>query len=263
MTTAAVKATRSFEGLVLRAIIPASVLLLWGLGSSFRLWPTTIIASPVAVAVAGWRLTRSGSLLFNTWESMYRLIGGSLLGIVSGVATAAFVALSPRLGRLFKSSFDFLAPIPVLAWIPFFILFFGIDGARIALIAAGTGLIMYGATLTVVADTKAEYIELARLYRKNHMQVFFEISLPAGAWTMFGALRTALGLSWVLLLASELIASSSGLGWLIWDSRYFGRTDEMMAAMIWVGSLGFLLDRVVAMLQNHVTLWRPSFEGLS
>jgi sulfonate transport system permease protein len=243
-------------------IAPAAVLLLWTLGSKWSWWPSSIVASPSSVLAAGYRLTASGDMLRHTVASLGRLLGGASIGMVAGISIASLIALVPGVGRTMRPLLDFLAPIPVLAWIPLFIVFFGIDGARIALIATGTGLILYGSTLTVVSDTRAEYIDLALMYEKTRFQILTEISLPGGAWTLFGALRMALGLSWVLLLASELIASSSGLGWLIWDSRNFSRPDEMMAAMIWVGILGFLFDRLVALAQNRATAWRPTFQGV-
>jgi sulfonate transport system permease protein len=243
-------------------ILPALLLVLWGAGSVFAWWPTSIIASPGAVLAALGRLTASGALFVHTGSSLGRLVLGCGIGFTVGVALASLLALVPLAGRVARPTIDFLAPVPILAWIPLFIVFFGIDGARIALIATGTGLILYSATLTAISDTAAEYVDVARLYRKSSLEVLLHISLPAAAWSLFGAVRIALGLSWVLLLASELIASSRGLGWLIWDSRNFSRADEMMAGMVWVALLGFLLDRAVARLQNRATAWRPTFAGL-
>jgi sulfonate transport system permease protein len=252
----------SWRPSALSFIAPAAMILLWMLGDHWDWWPSTIIASPGAAVAALYRLAISGDLLHHTVVSLGRLLGGASLGVVVGVVTASFVALVPRAGLMIRPLLDYLAPIPVLAWIPLFIVFFGIEGARTALIATGTGLILYSSTLTVISDTRAEYVDLALLYEKTRIQILTEISLPSGAWALFGALRMALGLSWVLLLASELIASSSGLGWLIWDSRNFSRADEMMAAMIWVGTLGFFIDRSVAWVQARVTAWRPTFQGI-
>lgn len=243
-------------------IAPAVLILVWVVGSRLQWWPTSIIASPAAVLSAELRLGASGELFRHTMVSLERLVAGVSLGVVAGISLASFVALFPRVGVMVRPLLDFLAPIPVLAWIPLFIIFFGIEGARTALIGTGTGLILYSFTLTVIADTRAEYVDLALMYEKSRFKILTEISLPSGAWTLFGALRMALGLSWVLLLASELIASSSGLGWLIWDSRNFSRSDEMMAAMIWVGMLGFFFDRLVASAQNRATAWRPTFQGI-
>jgi sulfonate transport system permease protein len=243
-------------------IAPLAVLLLWTCGGYLQWWPESIIASPSAVAGALYRLGVSGDLLRHSAVSLERLLLGAGVGISAGICLASLVALMPAAARIVRPLLDFIAPIPVLAWIPLFIIIFGIEGARIALIGAGTGLILYSSTLTVISDTRAEFIDLARMYRKSRIQVLTQVSLPSGAWTLFGALRMALGLSWVLLLASELIASSSGLGWLIWDSRNFSRSDEMLAAMIWVGFVGFVFDRFVAAAQNRATAWRLTFQGL-
>jgi sulfonate transport system permease protein len=243
-------------------LLPAALLGVWSLGTSLHWWPTSIIAGPDAAVKALWRLAVSGALLQHTQVSLGRLALGCAIGFIVGVSTASIVALTPTVNMIVRPTIDFLAPVPILSWIPVFIVFFGIDGARIALIATGTGLIIYSATLTAIRDTNADYIDVARLYAKSRFDILKHISLPGGAWSLFGAVRIALGLSWVLLLASELIASSEGLGWLIWDSRNFSRADEMMAGMMWVGLLGFLLDRAVGSIQARVTAWRPTFSGL-
>lgn len=247
---------------VLKLAVPSLIVIVWWTASHLGWWPRSIIASPIAAFVALVRLIGSGELFRHTWASLGRLILGTGVGVALGVTTASLVALVPAARHALRPTLDFLAPIPVLAWIPLFIVLFGFEGARTALIASGTGLILYASTLTIISDTKSEYIDLARMYEKDRVTVLLRISLPSGAWSLFGALRIAVGLSWVLLLASELIASSSGLGWLIWDSRNFSRADEMVAAMLWVGLLGFAIDRCLAVAQARVTAWRPTFGGL-
>ena len=242
--------------------IPILLLLIWSTGGSLGWWPESIIAPPTLVARAWWRLIASGDLAIHTGVSLVRLIEGCALGVLIGLVTGSLVGISPVFAATFRPVLDFLVPIPVLAWIPILIVVFGIDGAKVSLIALGTGMIMYGATVTVIRDTRAEYVDVAKLYRKSQMQVLLQISLPSGAWSLLGGLRAAVGLSWVLLLASEVIASSRGLGWLIWDSRNFSRADEMMAAMLWVGALGFGVDFVLSWVQDWLTRWRPSFRGL-
>lgn len=255
-------ARKSWPRAALGLLIPLAIVALWSVGGKLGWWPTSIIAPPSPVARAWWRLISSGDLVTHTYVSLSRLLGGTALGLVIGLVSASFIGLSPTLARTFRPTLDFLTPIPVLAWVPILIIAFGIDGAKISLIALGTGLIMYSTTLTVIADTKAEYVDVARLYNKSAREVLLQISIPSGAWSLLGGLRMAFALSWVLLLASELIASSQGLGWLIWDSRNFGRADEMMAAMLWVGCLGFFCDFLLARLQSRLTAWRPSFYGL-
>jgi len=255
-------AHKNWRRVLLGVFVPFAIFVFWLAGDKFGWWPQSIIAPPGAVAKAWWRLLSSGELITHTYVSLARLFAGCALGFMIGVLTASLIGLSPILARTFRPTLDFLTPIPVLAWVPILIVAFGIDGAKISLIALGTGLIMYSTTLTVIADTKAEYVDVARLYNKSSYEVLLQISLPSGAWSLLGGLRMAFGLSWVLLLASELIASAQGLGWLIWDSRNFSRADEMMAAMLWVGCLGFICDFLLSQIQSRVTRWRPSFYGL-
>jgi ABC-type nitrate/sulfonate/bicarbonate transport system permease component len=78
---------------------------------------------------------------------------------------------------------------------------------------------------------------------------------------IFTGLRIALGLSWILLIAAEVIASSSGLGWLIWDSRNFSRADDMIVGMIAMGMWGKLSDTALAYIAAKATAWRTVFQG--
>jgi sulfonate transport system permease protein len=181
--------------------LPLVFLVFWAMGNAYNWWPNSIIATPRAVARAFGRLLQSGELLHHTFASLGRLVEGSGIGLVSGIFVASCVGIFPSVERVFRPTLDFLAPIPVLAWIPILIVAFGVDGAKVSLIAMGTGLIMYATTLTAIRDTRTEYIEVARLFHKREIDVLLRVSLPAGAWTLFGGLRTALALSWVLLLA--------------------------------------------------------------
>ena len=80
-------------------------------------------------------------------------------------------------------------------------------------------------------------------------------------YEVFTSARIALALSWILLIAAEVIASSNGLGWLIWDSRNFARPDEMIAAMVVVGVLGKVTDSFLLFLQRRVLKWKTEFSG--
>lgn len=93
------------------------------------------------------------------------------------------------------------------------------------------------------------------------MQLIVEILIPSAMPSILHGFRTALGLGWVLLIVAEVIASTEGLGWIIWDSRQYGRADEMIAGMIAIGATGALTDWCASMIQRRLLFWSRTFEG--
>jgi len=243
-------------------IFPLIVLLLWELAVRSDFWPPAIVAPPSQVGPAFVRLLADGSLFKHATVSLGRLAAGLGLGVAVGIFLGALVGLSKLSDELLAPLLRFLAPIPTIAWIPLLIVTFGIDGSRIALIAIGTALVLYASTLSAIREIPFEYIELGKVFQKRPPQMLLWIILPASAWQVLTGCRVAAALAWVLLLASEMIASSKGLGWLIFDARNFSRADEMMVGMVVVGLLGFLTDEVIAILQERAARWRRTFRGL-
>lgn len=171
------------------------------------------------------------------------------------------MGVSRGIERSISLTVDLLAPIPVLAWIPLFIILFGISGARIALISVGTFFQLYFSTIQGIRSTPVQLVELGRVYEKGAFRLWKEILFPSALPAIIDATRQALIIGWILLLAGEVIASSSGLGWLMWDSRNFARSDDMIVGMISVGILGKSTDWLMSILQRRLLRWRRTFSG--
>lgn len=243
------------------SIVPVTFLLVWEFAVWTGWWPRTLIASPFDVALDFIHLFGNGMLIHHTLVSLSRLTIGFLLGAGTAVLFGSVVGLFRLAERLVSPTIQILAPIPAIAWIPLLIILFSIDGARIALIAVGTFGPVFFSVVHSIRSVNPHLVEVAYIYNKTRWEILWKILLPAALPSIFGAFRVALGLSWILLLAAEVIASSSGLGWLIWDSRNFSRPDDMIVGMIAVGILGALTDRSIAILQSRVLRWRSAFQG--
>jgi sulfonate transport system permease protein len=245
----------------LSAIVPTILLVLWEFSVRTGWLPRTLIAAPSDVATDAFRLINNGMLGYHTYVSLTRLVTGFTLGAMLALVLGSLVGIFRLAETLINPTVQLLSPIPVVAWIPLFIVLFNIDGSRIALIATGTFWTMFFSVVQGIRGADSKLVEVAYLYNKSAADILWKLLLPAALPNIFGALRIALGLSWILLLTAEVIASSSGLGWLIWDSRNFSRPDDMIVGMIAVGLLGALTDRSVALLQSRVLRWRPTFQG--
>lgn len=253
---------RPLTGFFIPLILPVLLLLLWEWSVSQGVLPRTLIASPVEVAADFVRLLGNGELLIHALVSLQRLIAGFLIGTAVGLAAGVFVGVSRLAERLVAPTLQLLAPIPAIAWIPLFIILFGIsDASKIVLIAFATFFVVYFNTVQGIRSADQKLVELAQAYQKTNWELIWRILFPSALPQVFTGLRVALGLSWILLIAAEVIASSKGLGWLIWDSRNFSRPDDMIVGMIAIGILGKASDMALVALERRLTVWRTVFQG--
>jgi sulfonate transport system permease protein len=243
------------------AVVPVALIAVWEAAVRTGWWPRTLIAAPSEVASDFVRLTVNGDLARHAWVSLRRLAVGFALGGVVAVALGSLVGLSRAAERVAGPTILALAPVPPVAWVPLLIVLLGIDGAKLALIALGTFFIVYSGTVQGVRGADSRLVEVAYVYGKSGRSLVLEVLLPSALPSILYSLRVALGISWILLIAAEVIASSEGLGWLIWDSRNFSRPDDMIVGMIAVGALGKLSDDLLVRLQGWLLRWRPSFQG--
>lgn len=238
-------------------ILPVTIILLWHWGVKSEVLPPALIASPEKVWSKFKLLIGDELLLANVWVSLIRLSAGFLLGSFFGIALGVLVGVSKSASRIIEPFLLILIPVPPLAWIPLLIIAFGIDeGSKIALLSIGSFCTLFLSTSFSVKSTDKNLLELSKLYSKEWYVKLFRIILPYSASNIIGSLRVAMALSWTLLMASEMIAASAGLGWFIWDSRNFSRADDMIVGMITVGIFGWFTDRLLIWLGNYFSRWK-------
>jgi ABC-type nitrate/sulfonate/bicarbonate transport system permease component len=153
-----------------------------------------------------------------------------------------------------------VSPVPVLAWIPLLITLVGISSARTALCAIGTFFTMFFGTIHGMQQVDGTYLDLARSLNKSRLATLWHVLLPGAMPAIFHSLRLSLATGWILILAGEVIASSSGLGWLIWDARNFQRPADLFAAIVTIGVIGAIADSSVLALQRWMLRWQTSEE---
>lgn len=144
----------------------------------------------------------------------------------------------------------------------FFYHVFGIgEGAKIALIALASFLIVFLNTFQGIRAVDIQTVEVAKALKKSHFILFWHVLLPAAMTQIMVGIRVALGIAWILLVAAELIASSGGLGWFLWDARNFSRPDDMIVSMIALGTLGAGSDRLLTLIEKRILFWGRNFNG--
>lgn len=266
-------APRIFRSSLIDALaLPIVLVGIWQLAISRGWWPQTLIASPLDVIVDFGRLTASGELLGHAWASLGRLLGGFALGTSLGVLIGSIVGVSLAAERFLAPTIQALTPIPPPAWIPLLIILFGIgEASKIGLITIGAFAVVYVNTVQGIRGADQGLVEVASTFQKSRTELSFFVLLPSAAPSIITGMRVALGLSWILLVAAEMLAArlvsegarlqGLGLGWLIYDARRFSRADDMIVGMIAIGLLGKLTDMVMGYLQDRVLGWRGAFKG--
>lgn len=225
-------------------VLPLTALAVWQL-SVVQGWVSPQVLPPLSFVYETLvELARSGDLWLHAGASLQRVLVGFLLGASLGMLLGGAMGLSPRIKALLLPTFNALVQIPVLGWLPFALLLFGIgEPLKYVLIAKAAAVPATLATLQVFQEAPQRLVEVARVNGFNRRQVIAGVVLPAGVPTLFTGLRLGFTKAWLSLVVVELVASSEGLGYIIVYGRQLFQLDLVMAAVAIVGAIGYAIDR--------------------
>jgi sulfonate transport system permease protein len=256
---AAKRAAKSPSRQWLRLGSPLLLLALWEL-CAVKGWVSShTLASPAQVIVSLWGLVMDGTLQHHLLVSLARVAKGMACAIVAGGTLALISGLS-RIGEYaIDAPMQMFRTLPVLALIPFFILWFGIgETPKVALIAVAATFPIYLTLYAGIRGVDTKLIEVARVIDLSRTALIRHVILPAALPSGLVGLRYAIGLSWLILVVVEQINATSGIGYLMNDARDFMRTDIMLVGLLIYATLGLAVDFVVRWLERRLLAWRPS-----
>jgi sulfonate transport system permease protein len=240
--------------------LPVVLALVWEVTVAAGLAEGRLFPPPSAILQTLAALAASGDLWTHAGASLTRVGWGFLAGALAGTLLGGLTAAIPRLRQLLDPSLQALRAIPSIAWVPLFVLWFGIfEAPKIALIALGVFFPVYLGVLGAVLGVDRRLVEVGRVFRLGRTALLTRILLPAilPAWVL--ALRAGLGLGWMFVVAAELMGASEGLGWLLLDGQQTGRAAQIVAAIVAFGLLGRLTDLMLATAAAPVLRWQDDF----
>jgi nitrate/nitrite transport system permease protein len=247
-----------------------------------RVVPPVVV---IAVALLIWELLcrRAGStlpppsrVLTDTWElivdpffdrggldkglfwhlsaSLQRVAFGYLLACFVGVALGTLVGQSTWAMRGLDPIFQVLRTVPPLAWLPLSLAAFrnGQPSAIFVIFITAIWPIIIN-TAVGIRNIPQDYRNVAQVLRLNHLEFFWKIMVPSAAPYIFTGLRIGIGLSWLAIVAAEMLIGGVGIGFFIWDAWNSSHISEIILALVYVGVIGFVLDRIVAGISTAVT----------
>ena len=233
-----------------------AALSLWHGIATFEIVDPSLIPSPSSVYQSLLRRIGDGTLWRHVSVSIIRVAKGFSIAAVAGGLIGAFLGLSKPLRDAFGPLLDFLRQIPPIAWIPVFILWFGLgEGSKLSVLVYAAFFPVFLNTQAAIASLEKEYFELAEVLRLSRLERLKAVVVPGSIGPVFVGLRLALSNSWRALVAAEMLAASSGLGYMISMSRVLIRSSDMFLGILLVGLLGLLTDRLSLILQKRVSPW--------
>lgn len=254
-------------------VFPIALLALWQVCAQFGFVRRNVLPAPSDVAFVWYDLitgaTDAAARYSGTWfdhaaASIWRVLAGFAWGSALGIAAGLLIGWSRIMERVLDPSIQVLRNIPVTAWVPLSLVFFGIGNAP-AIFLIGLGAFFPAAVNTShgVRQIDVTLTKAARMMGATERELLVRVILPGALPSIMTGIRLSMGIAWVLVVVAEILAVRSGLGYLLNDAYLFYRNDVVIAAMLSIGILGFICDRVVVLLRNYLLEWNrlETFSG--
>lgn len=249
---------RHYAGLLL----PLVLALAWE-GAVHAGWSDgRLLPPPSRIAATLLELARGGDLASHILATLARVGAGFFFGALAGIALGAASGYSSLFRTLVDPTLQGLRAIPSLAWVPLFILWFGIfEESKVILIAVGVFFPVYLGVSSAIRSVDRKIVEVGQVFRLKGLQLVRRILLPAILPQVVTALRVGLGLGWMFVVAAEIMGASEGLGYLLVDGQQLGKPDEIVATIILFALIGKASDMILIALSHPFLRHEDSFTG--
>lgn len=252
----------------LALIVPACLLMFWHI--MVKMTGTRLVPTPYGVGVMMWDFAFGGiyddaysaSLPIHFWKSVQRVYGGFFCAAIVGIPLGLMIGRIPVIRAMLDPTLSLLRPIPVTAWLPLSMIFFGL-GPKSAIFLVFLGA-FYPILLNTVFGVKSvdpRLFEAAEMLGCSGSQLFRSVVLPAALPSIFNGLRLGASFAWILIVVGEMTGVPEGLGAVIMDGRTLSRTDLVITGMIIIGLTGFASDRILLLISNYFLRWSPQHHG--
>lgn len=245
-----------------RLLGPVALLALWFVATSAGWVDERTLASPRAVLDAAGRLVDGGQLQDNLVVSLQRAMTGLLIGVSVGVVLALVAGLSRAGEFLLDANLQMLRSMPILALVPLAIVWFGIgEEVKVLLVSLAVMFPIYLNTHAAVRGVERRFVDLAATVGLSRLALVRRVVLPGALPGFFTGLRFSVAIAWLVLVVSEQINASSGIGYLMTQARTLGQTDVIMVGLVVYALLGLVSDTLVRLLERRFLTWQSTLQS--
>jgi ABC-type nitrate/sulfonate/bicarbonate transport system permease component len=242
---------------LLYLISPIGLILIWQALLMLGIGDRRFIPAPSDIAQRFFKLAASGELAWHVAVTLYRVFAGFFIGAAPAVAVGLLMAMFKPVRIFFDPLIAVLFPIPKIALMPLLLLAFGFgDASKIALVAIAVFFPVIVNTYVGAANIEKIYWDVARNYGASQLVMFSRIVFFGALPTIFAGLRIALAVSFIVLVASEFVATKSGIGYLIWNSWELLQVDVMFVGIVTIGVLGLITSALFAEIERKAIPWK-------
>jgi len=245
-------------------VVPVLLLTAWHV--AVRMSGTQLIPSPKEVGLMLYDFAFGGiyddafseTLWLHLWKSVTRVYGGFFAAALVAIPLGLLIGRIKLIRDLFDPTLQLLRPVPVTAWLPLSMIFFGIGpNAAIFLVFLGAFYPIVFNTIFGVKAVDGRLFEAALMLGCSGSSLFRQVVLPAAIPSILNGLRLGHGFAWILIVVGEMTGVPEGLGAVIMDGRMLSRTDLVIAGMVVIGVTGYTTDRLLVLLNNRLLKWSP------
>lgn len=236
------------------------VFVVWTLITAKELVSPLFLPSPMTVWATFIDILQNGykgnSLIFHIGESMYRLVLALLLAIVTAIPLGMLSGFSKPIRAALDPLIEFYRPLPPLAYYTLLVIWLGIENpSKIALLYLGAFAPLYIAAVSGVQRIPRDRVNASFSLGASSWQVFVYVIFPSCLPDLFTGLRTAIGFTYTTLVAAEMVAAVSGIGWMVLDASKFLRSDVIFVGIIIMGIIAIAIDACIRWIQKTQLPW--------
>jgi sulfonate transport system permease protein len=254
------KRARRLRSLLLGLVLPVGLGATWELAVHLGWSDGRLVPPPSVIFATLWELARTGELWTHTQATVLRVAAGFAVGVVSGTLVGAVAGYSSLSRRVLDPTLQALRAIPSIAWVPLFILWFGIfEASKVALIAVGVFFPVYLGVMGAILSVDRKIVEVGRAFRLSGPALVRRILLPAVLPSYIVSLRSGLGLGWMFVVAAELLGASEGLGYLLMDGQQLGKPAQIVAAIVAFAVIGKTTDWLIEIASAPLLRWQDAY----
>jgi sulfonate transport system permease protein len=247
---------------LLALAFPVVVLSVWEFLARRGSINPSILPSPTEIWSTFLDLMKTGELENHVRTSLLRVVEGFAVGATLGVLAGFAIGLSATVEKSLVLVTGLLRPIPIIAWVPVLILWVGIDEAsKVTVIAIGSFWPVLLNSIHGIRGTDPKFLEVARILGKSKWTILSKVIFPSALPSIFTGLRIGVGIAWTSVIGAELIAASSGVGYLIMYARELSQPDVMLVGVFSIGIVGLTIDFLLRRIERRVLRWNLVHQG--
>ena len=243
-------------------ILPVGLALSWEAAVALHWADGRLLPTPSRVIGTLVGLAKSGELADHVVATLQLVALGFVAGVAAGTVAGAVAGYWTLFRRVVDPMLQAIRNIPSIAWVPMFILWFGIfETSKVILIAVGVFFPIYLALSGAILGVDRKLVEVGQIFRFSHREMITRILLPATLPTYVIALRAGLGLGWMFVVAAEFMGAEQGLGFLLVDGQQTGRPAVILASITAFAILGKITDGLLAVVSARFLTWQDGFKA--